>query len=265
MLPLTVLFLILIQSGCAGYTSEDRAPSIITQPASQTVTADQTAMFSVSAAGTAPLSYQWRKNGTAVGGATSPRYTTPAETTSDSGAQFTVVASNSAGSATSAAAILTVNAAAALAQSNPLTSEFQPSLDTNCSDSQYASNIWMTDTMQKVRQDSGIPATNACYITIYGTQNEFVDFQVHFHDMGSGTSNLSVTVGNFVQTSPSSYTISAYTKPSPNVVVYREAYMDVQGYPSNNQFNSAVPGGANYNTFYQGATGVLSRYFDSCC
>jgi Ig-like domain-containing protein len=86
------------------------APSITTQPTSQTVTAGQTATFSVSATGTAPLSYQWQKNGAAISGATSSSYTTPAETTSDNGAQFTVVVSNSAGSVTGSAATLTVNA-----------------------------------------------------------------------------------------------------------------------------------------------------------
>ncbi len=85
------------------------APSITTQPASQTVTAGQTATFSVTATGTAPLSYQWQKNGTAISGATSSSYTTPAETTSDNGAQFTVVVTNSVGSVTSSAATLTVN------------------------------------------------------------------------------------------------------------------------------------------------------------
>ena len=86
-------------------------PSITTQPASQTVTAGQSATFSVAASGTAPLSYQWRKNGTAISGATSASYTTPTTTTADNGAQFTVVVSNSAGSVTSNAATLTVNAA----------------------------------------------------------------------------------------------------------------------------------------------------------
>ncbi len=47
------------------------APTITTQPASQTVTAGQTATFNVAATGTAPLSYQWKKNGTAISGATS--------------------------------------------------------------------------------------------------------------------------------------------------------------------------------------------------
>jgi hypothetical protein len=87
------------------------APSITTQPASQTVTAGQTISFSVTATGTAPFSYQWKKNGAAVSGATSSSYTTPATSTSDNGAQFTVVVSNTAGSVTSSAATLTVNAA----------------------------------------------------------------------------------------------------------------------------------------------------------
>jgi len=89
------------------------APSITTQPASQTVTPGQSASFSVAATGTAPLSYQWRKNGTAISGATSSSYTTPATTSADNGAQFTVVATNTAGSVTSNAATLTVNPAPA--------------------------------------------------------------------------------------------------------------------------------------------------------
>lgn len=85
------------------------APTITTQPSSQTIVAGQTAAFSVTASGTAPLTYQWQKNGVTIGGATSSTYTTPSETTSDNGALFTVVVSNSAGSVTSSAATLTVN------------------------------------------------------------------------------------------------------------------------------------------------------------
>src|SRR5205807_711649 len=84
------------------------APTITTQPASQTVSAGQKATFTVTATGTAPLSYQWQKNGTAIGGATAASYTTPATTAADNGNQFTVVVSNAAGSVTSGAAALTV-------------------------------------------------------------------------------------------------------------------------------------------------------------
>ena len=88
------------------------APSITAQPSSITVTAGATAAFSVTASGTAPLSYQWSKNSAVISGATSSSYTTPATTSSDSGSNFTVVVSNSAGSITSSAGTLTVNPAA---------------------------------------------------------------------------------------------------------------------------------------------------------
>jgi hypothetical protein len=87
------------------------APAITQQPSNQTVTAGQTATFSVTASGTAPLSYQWQKGTTPITGATSASYTTPVVSVSDSGSQFQVVVSNSVGNATSNAATLTVNAA----------------------------------------------------------------------------------------------------------------------------------------------------------
>jgi hypothetical protein len=90
-------------------TASPVAPSITAQPTNQTVTAGQTATFSVTASGTSPLSYQWHKNGAAINGATSASYTTPATTSADNGAQFTVTVTNSVGSVTSTAAMLTVN------------------------------------------------------------------------------------------------------------------------------------------------------------
>ena len=99
-------------------TSTTVAPAITTQPASQTVIAGKTASFTVAATGTAPLTYQWSKNGTAISGATSSTYTTPAETTTDNNAKFTVAVSNGAGSATSNAAILTVSASSLLLNSS---------------------------------------------------------------------------------------------------------------------------------------------------
>ena len=104
----------LILAGCGGTEGGSAtAPAIATQPANQIVTAGQTATFSVTAAGTTPLTYQWQTGSTAITGATSASYTTPATTTSDNGAQFSVVVSNSLGNATSNAATLTVNPVAA--------------------------------------------------------------------------------------------------------------------------------------------------------
>ncbi|MFN9141812.1 MAG: immunoglobulin domain-containing protein, partial [Betaproteobacteria bacterium] len=90
------------------------APSITTQPANATVTAGQTATFSVTASGTTPLSYQWRRGGTNISGATSASYTLQNTTSSDNGAQFSVVVTNSAGSVTSSNATLTVTTGTSL-------------------------------------------------------------------------------------------------------------------------------------------------------
>jgi rhamnogalacturonyl hydrolase YesR len=113
------LCLLLVLSGCATMSSPQKqsapppvAPSISAQPAAVTVTAGSPATFSVVATGTAPLTYQWMKGTTAISGATSTSYTTPATTTADNGEMFSVVVSNAASSVTSSAAMLTVNAAA---------------------------------------------------------------------------------------------------------------------------------------------------------
>ncbi|MBC8025682.1 MAG: PQQ-dependent sugar dehydrogenase, partial [Steroidobacteraceae bacterium] len=50
------------------------APSISTQPANVTLAAGQVASFSVAASGSAPLAYQWQRNGANIAGATSPGY-----------------------------------------------------------------------------------------------------------------------------------------------------------------------------------------------
>ena len=64
-------------------------PLITAQPAAQAVLTYATATFSVTATGPA-LSYQWKKNGTNIVGATSSTYTTPAVSWVDNGASYTV-------------------------------------------------------------------------------------------------------------------------------------------------------------------------------
>ena len=86
-----------------------RAPSITKQPVSKTVAVGQTATFRVIARGNAPLSYQWRKNGVNIDGATSASYTTPPTTADDNGSLFSVVVSNSVGSVTSNDATLRIH------------------------------------------------------------------------------------------------------------------------------------------------------------
>ena len=84
------------------------APVITAQPASLSVTEGETASFSIFADDSGPLSFQWKKNDTAISGATAPSYTTPATTASDNGARYSVEVSNSSDIVTSADALLTV-------------------------------------------------------------------------------------------------------------------------------------------------------------
>ena len=88
------------------------ALSITTQPQNQSVKIGQGADFSVVAKGTGTLTYQWKKNGTAIAGATAASYATPAATTADNNAKFTVVVTDSTANVTSNAAVLTVTATA---------------------------------------------------------------------------------------------------------------------------------------------------------
>jgi hypothetical protein len=94
------------------------APFITLQPLNQSVVAGQTATFTVSANGTLPLSYQWFKNSSAIGGATSTSYTTPVTTTNDTGSVFSVVVSNFVNTVTSSNAVLTVTPASTNSTAN---------------------------------------------------------------------------------------------------------------------------------------------------
>ncbi|MDP3073491.1 MAG: immunoglobulin domain-containing protein [Opitutaceae bacterium] len=86
------------------------APQITTQPLSQTVTSGANVTFTAAALGSPAPTFQWRKNGTGIAGATNATLTLPAVTTADA-ASYTLVATNAAGSATSNTATLTVNTA----------------------------------------------------------------------------------------------------------------------------------------------------------
>jgi len=107
--------LLVALSACSGTVvgGKNVAPTITTQPANQSVTAGQTATFSVVATGTTPLSYQWQNAVTNanISGATSSTYSIANTTTAQSGMQFRVVVSNGVNPpATSNSVTLTVSA-----------------------------------------------------------------------------------------------------------------------------------------------------------
>lgn len=101
------------------------APVITQQPQSQTATAGGTVQFSVAATGTAPLDYQWKRNGTALtedagrySGTTTAQLTITGVQNGDAG-DFTVTVQNAAGSVTSQIATLKLGSASAPTLSQP--------------------------------------------------------------------------------------------------------------------------------------------------
>jgi hypothetical protein len=81
--------------------------SISTQPLAQALKTGDTLNLSVTATGSGTLTYQWKKDGVAIPGATSASYSKSSLTTSDAGL-YTVLVSGAKGSVESSAAKVTV-------------------------------------------------------------------------------------------------------------------------------------------------------------
>ena len=95
-------------AGSAGKCTAPVGPYVLNQPTNQTVTVGDSATFTVTAGGTAPLSYQWSLNGTNLAGETANSLTKANVQPGDAGS-YAVMISNSVSTATSANAVLTVN------------------------------------------------------------------------------------------------------------------------------------------------------------
>jgi hypothetical protein len=96
-----------VTSAVASLTVNDPA-EIMTQPQSQTNNPGTPAGFNVAATGTAPLYYQWQKNGANIGGATETNYTIASALKSDEG-NYRCLVSNMVNVVTSSVAFLAVN------------------------------------------------------------------------------------------------------------------------------------------------------------
>jgi hypothetical protein len=220
-------------------------PSISTQPASKSVIAGQTATFSVSATGTAPMTYQWNKGAAAISGATSASYTTPGTTTADNGAQFTVTVTNGAGKITSNAATLTVTAATATLNASQTTLNFSsvnigsnsilPVTFTNGGNSNVTvSNVTISGAGFSA---SGIPSGQIVAPGKTATLN------VTFAPSGTGPIPGSVSVASNATNSPASITLSGTgVQPVSHSVTltWTASASTVSGY---NVYRSTVSGG----------------------
>jgi hypothetical protein len=103
------------------------APTISTQPISQTVALGANATLSAGVSGTAPLSYQWRANGVNLSGRTNASLALTGFRAADE-KTYSVVVSNSAGSVTSAGATLYANAPLRFINSRQASGRFSATL-----------------------------------------------------------------------------------------------------------------------------------------
>lgn len=91
------------------YGTNTAAPSIVSQPSSKTLMAGGTPTLAVQAAGTLPLSYQWKSNGVSIPGATAAQWTLPT-TTPASSATYSLSVQNAFGSTNTQPIVLTFTA-----------------------------------------------------------------------------------------------------------------------------------------------------------
>ena len=132
------------------YAPACTAPSITMQPSGATKTVGESVTFSVTASGTTPLSYQWHKGDTHVGG-NSTTYTIASVLTSDAGT-YTVEVSNACGNRVSDVATLVVNKASATVTLGDLTQTYtgSPLSPTATTDPEGLALVW-----------TGVPQTDA--------------------------------------------------------------------------------------------------------
>lgn len=108
-----------LTSNAATLTVTTPVPATITtSPQSQMVDAGQSITFTVVAAGSPPLTWQWHRNGQPISGATDAELTLPNAQAADAGS-YTVVVTNAGDSVTSSAALLTVNNVAPVITASP--------------------------------------------------------------------------------------------------------------------------------------------------
>lgn len=129
-------------------------PLINVQPQSQAVVAGASLTFTVTASGTAPLSYQWRKNGANIPGATSSNYSVSSVQPADAGL-YTVEVKNTVGTAVSLNATLSLII--------PPTITVQPQSQTAAVGSTVTLSVAATGSVPLNYQwrKSGVPVTGA--------------------------------------------------------------------------------------------------------
>jgi uncharacterized repeat protein (TIGR01451 family) len=186
-------------STCQAVVTVSASPvAITTQPASQTVFANTMASFSVVASGEAPLTYQWRKNGLDIGGATASSYNIASAQAADAANYSVVVTDGCGGSVTSATATLTVTPC------DPIAIVTQPANTTAAEGTAASFSVAVSGTTPYTFQwfENGSPitdATNSAYSRVVTCLDHGNTFHVIVGNpcgqLTSATATLTVVAG----------------------------------------------------------------------
>ncbi len=199
------------------------APSIVTQPQDQTVLPGQTAVFTVSAGGSAPLSYRWYFNtNTLIPNATSATLTVTNAQVTNAGT-YSVVVSNFVNAAASTYAVLTV-------VTNPVAPSFtsQPASQIVLTGGTAVFNATASGTSPITYQwnKNGSPLSGATSSTLTLTNAQFTD-----------AGNYTLTASNSVGGSVSSIAVLTIT---PAIPVVNSAY-NLVGFAGNASGGGVIP------------------------
>ncbi|GAB3999160.1 hypothetical protein GCM10028807_48590 [Spirosoma daeguense] len=199
------------------YTTET-APAITRNPINVTVPEGRRAQFFVSVSGATPFTFQWRKNGVDISGATSYSYTIPVTARADSG-RYSVFVTNGAGSVLSDSATLTLT-----------TADFLPvaTIDLPLNHTVYRAGDVITFSGSATDAEDGILPDS---VFVWRVE---LHHDTHFHDsppIAIGTKNGQYTIPNHGETSANVFyriiltvhdsgggTSSTYVDVIPNVV-----------------------------------------------
>ncbi|TCJ13159.1 hypothetical protein EPD60_13920 [Flaviaesturariibacter flavus] len=170
------------------------APTITTQPTAQAVCPGVATSFTVATNGTAPISFQWRKGGTNISGATGATLTISNPSAADA-ANYDVVITNSCGTVTANAVALTVRAATAVTA--------QPVAQTVCAGQSASFAVTATGenlTYAWTKDNNPIAGANSPTYTIASTTAS---------DAGTYRVVVSGTCGSSITTTGATLTVNA--------------------------------------------------------
>jgi trimeric autotransporter adhesin len=276
-IPSTVLgdagnYDVVITAACGSLTSAaamltvNPATAINTQPSSPTVCAGAPASFSVGATG-AGLSYQWRKGGVNIPGATASSYSIASAAAGDAG-NYDVIVAGTCGTATSTAATLTVNPVTAITM--------QPANQPACEDGPATFSVTATGvglTYQWRRNNINIGgATASSYVIAAASAGDAGNYDVVVTgacgSVTSSAASLTLNAATAINTQPTDQTVCVAAPANFSVAAsgtsltyqWRKGGVNIAG-ATGSSYNipATVAGDAgNYDVVVTGACGTVT-------